>query len=430
MNIQTAQSQMKRARTALVFDQPFFASLLLRLQLTEDKSCETMWTDGRKLGYNPTWVENLSIDEVKGVLCHEVMHIAASHQVRRGGREHDNWNSAGDLAINPLIEDSGLKLPEGRLREARFDGKSAEEIYRVLSQEQGNQQNDAQKPQDGQGQGQGGNDPNGQQEPSKGQGSGDGEGEKDGNESGDGEGSGQPQKKTGDPGKCGEVRDAPAEDGGQAGEADRSKQEADWKIAVAAAAQNAKARGQLPAAMDRYVTDLLDPKVDWREVLRRFITNAAKRDFSWSRPNRRYVGQHLYLPAVVGNDLPPIVVAVDTSESIGNDLLAQFSAELTSICAELPISTVKVVYCDAAINRTEEFTKDDLPLQLKACGGGGTDFAPVFEHIEKECQEEPACCVYLTDLYGSFPSEEPTYPVLWATVGIKCDAPFGEVVPL
>jgi predicted metal-dependent peptidase len=417
MNIlQTPRNTMLRARAGLVLDQPFFASLLLRLAVFEDVTCETMYTDGKRLGYNPKFIESLSLDEVKGFVAHEVMHIASAHQVRRGERESSEWNAACDYAINSLIEDDGFKLPKDRLRSAEFDGKSAEEIYRAIYHKKPDSQNQGQQPQQGQGSGQSSAS---QQQQGQGQ---------DGDQ--DQQGASGGQQPSADPGKCGEVRDVTAEDGGQASQADLSQNEAEWKIAVAQAAQQAKAMGKLPAGMERFVEALLEPKVDWREVLRRFVTQTSKQDYKWFPPNRRFLHYGLYLPSIQGDSLPPIVVAVDTSGSIDNEILQQFSAELSAIVAELPITSVKVVYCDAKVNRTEEFTKEDLPLKLKACGGGGTDFRPVVKHIESENSDAPACCIYLTDMEGTYPDDSPEYPVLWASIGHCSEAPFGEVVKI
>ena len=61
----------------------------------------------------------------------------------------------------------------------------------------------------------------------------------------------------------------------------------------------------------------------------------------------------------------------------------------------------------------EELTPDDLPIQLKPMGGGGTDFHPVFQYIEDN-DVKPMCLVIFTDLYGSYPDSPPDYPVLWA----------------
>jgi predicted metal-dependent peptidase len=64
---------------------------------------------------------------------------------------------------------------------------------------------------------------------------------------------------------------------------------------------------------------------------------------------------------------------------------------------------------------------------LGAQGGGGTSFVPVFKWIE-ENDIEPEALVYLTDMYGDFPSKAPSYPVLWGSISKGVPAPFGEVV--
>lgn len=82
-----ALDKIRKARAALILDQPFFGSLALRLQLQEDPAAETMWTDGRAIGYNPAFVDTLTFPQVKGVLAHEVLHIANCHHTRRGNRD-------------------------------------------------------------------------------------------------------------------------------------------------------------------------------------------------------------------------------------------------------------------------------------------------------------------------------------------------------
>ena len=90
---------------------------------------------------------------------------------------------------------------------------------------------------------------------------------------------------------------------------------------------------------------------------------------------------------------------------------------------------IRVVYCDTSIQRVDTFRETDRPIKVEWCGGGGTDFVPVFEWIEKEGLR-PTALVYLTDLDGRFPQSAPAYPVLWGVVnyrhGRKIEIPFGE----
>jgi predicted metal-dependent peptidase len=133
----------------------------------------------------------------------------------------------------------------------------------------------------------------------------------------------------------------------------------------------------------------------------------------------------LYLPSIRSAELPPIVIAVDTSGSITPEDLNQFSAEVTAICEDLPISTVKVLYCDEQVTEGPEYTKDDLPVRLTPQGGGGTDFRPVFDFV-REHGIDPACLIYITDGYGKAPDRAPPYDVLWALTEDRPPAQWGE----
>ena len=127
--------RIQKARTALLLDHPFFGSLLFRLKGQESRSIKTMATDGVSLYYNPDFVETLNAATLAGTLAHEVMHPALHHHVRRSGRDPKRWNQACDYAINPLLVDAGLSLPDGVLLDHRFRGMSAEQIYNLLETE-------------------------------------------------------------------------------------------------------------------------------------------------------------------------------------------------------------------------------------------------------------------------------------------------------
>jgi predicted metal-dependent peptidase len=186
----------------------------------------------------------------------------------------------------------------------------------------------------------------------------------------------------------------------------------------------------LPDSIARMVEEIINPKIDWREALRRFVSALARDDYSWTPPNRRYIHQGLYLPSLRSEKLGDIVVAVDTSGSISPKDLDQFGAELTAIMEEHPGTEAHVVYCDTAIRGTAHVTSDDLPLTLEARGGGGTDFRPPFAWVEEQ-NINPVALVYLTDMECSRFPDAPTYPVLWVRTGSGGgDAPFGEVIDL
>ena len=117
--------------------------------------------------------------------------------------------------------------------------------------------------------------------------------------------------------------------------AERQREEAKVAIAIQQAAQAAKAQGKLPGSLARLVDELVHPILDWREILRTFIDHTARNDYSWIHPNRRHIAGGIYLPSFRSNGLKPLVLAVDTSGSIGQSDLNQFQAELNDILLKL-----------------------------------------------------------------------------------------------
>ena len=168
---------------------------------------------------------------------------------------------------------------------------------------------------------------------------------------------------------------------------------------------------------------------DWRAILREFIDNQTPSDYSWAVPNRRFIGQGLYLPGVVKENIGWLAIAVDTSGSIDQPVLNCFATEITAIMHEARPEAVDVLYCDTEIKHTEVFTPDDPEVKLDDKGGGGTHFQPVFDHLNA-MDEKPMACLYFTDLENYDKVTEPTdYPVLWITgVHVTKAAPFGRTI--
>ena len=383
------KQKLTKARTRLILSQPFFGSLALRMALIEQPDIDTMATDGKAVFYNPAFVDGLSMDELVGVFAHEVMHPACNHHTRRGERDPERWNAAADYAINPILIESGFTLPADALIDPSHAGQSAEAIYNRLPP------------------------------PSEGGGA------NAGNQSGNGDGS---SLQAPDPGRCGGVIDAPGKS-----QTDNAQAEAEWRQALAQAATLAKNAGKMPGDLERLVEETLNPKADWRDLLRRFVEMSAKQEYRWTPPNRRFVHQGLYLPSCRSEQMPPIVVAIDTSGSVSQNDVNQFAAELTDIFMSCAPEEIHVVYCDSRIRNVESFTPQDLPLALRPRGGGGTDFAPPFEWVE-DANINPACIVYMTDLIGHSYPNEPDCPTLWVTTSsgdtldLGYHPPFGEIV--
>jgi predicted metal-dependent peptidase len=266
-NMTPAALRIQKARTTLLLDHPFFGTLLFRLKSQESNRIPTMATDGVSLFYNPDFVDILTSATLAGVLAHEVMHPALQHHVRRSGRNSRRWNEACDYAINPLLVDAGLSLPEGVLLDSRFSGMSAEQIYVQLESKEQPQSNS----QDCQAA-----DENG------------GASDRD---QGQGALGSQPVPVT--QGGVGQVLDAPVPD-----EETPSieEQERDWSVAVRQAVTLSKQAGKTPAGLARTLEGAAEATLDWRELLHRLCSETTPADFSWARPNRRHIWNGLYLP--------------------------------------------------------------------------------------------------------------------------------------
>ena len=153
-------------------------------------------------------------------------------------------------------------------------------------------------------------------------------------------------------------------------------------------------------------------RLDWRTILRRFMDSSAKVNRSWMRPNRRYIWQGTYLPSRYGRSMGELLFVVDTSGSMDEEELAMVWAEIRSAADDLRPDAVVVIQCDAQVTAIDEYLPGDLPRQIKVRGRGGTDFRPAFKAIENR-PRIPSCVVYMTDLMGDFPAEDPGYPTLW-----------------
>jgi len=405
----TPELRMRRARTRLLLEHPFFGTLAMRLNATRDDTINppTMCTNGRDLIYHGPFVETLSDPELIGVYAHEVEHCALLHVFRRGTRDAYEWNVACDYAINQLLVDAGLTLPQGALIDAQYKGMSAEQIY-AKRKSQGNPQPKQGKGQ-GQGQGKGKPCPTGTFEDAP---------KADSKDSGGKGSSGGPKPQHGQ--EKGQEND-PGDGSGDI------PTEQDWKIAAEQAAMAARKAGKMPGEADRQMRNGRQSPQDWKQILREFVAATIPSDYSWSHPNRRYVATGLYLPGMVKENTGELVLAVDTSGSIDGPMLASFNTEIQAIADEAKPEKIHVVYCDARVQKTDEFLPGD-ELILKAKGGGGTNFQPVFDWVEEK-EIQPKALIYLTDLECGDRPSAPDYPVLWvapewANRGVE----FGEIV--
>jgi predicted metal-dependent peptidase len=191
--------------------------------------------------------------------------------------------------------------------------------------------------------------------------------------------------------------------------------------------QGALIAGKMGSGGDRNLEELMQPQVDWREALRDFVqTTCAGSDYStWKRPNRRYIGAGVYMPSGISEQVDELVVAIDTSGSIGGKELSAFLTEVKSVCDTVHPNKVRLLYWDTEVCQDETYELhelDDLVTSTKPLGGGGTCVECVPEYMSVE-GIKPQACIVLTDgdLYRGWGTWNT--PVLWCILDNKSKKP-------
>ena len=365
---------MNKARSDLIYTQPFFGILALRLKLVSTDQVDVMGTNGAAIFYNPSAVRALPQPMVLGIIAHEVLHCAFQHMFRRRHRNLDRWNRAADYVINDILLKEAFSLPKERLFNSKYNGMSAEEVYEKLPP----------KP------------------PDNGAG---------------GSGSGWNFGASTDPALPDPTGQTQSASAAQA----LSK---DWEIATKQAANSAKSQGKLPGNLESLIEELLQPQIPWREQLWRFFQKRKPDRITWNRPNRRLIAQGIYLPSKKYVPTGDIVIANDTSCSVSEEELKIYGSEVSEIHKTLRPEKMWILDIDTHIHHVQELTKYDK-VKLNYYGRGGTSFYPLFQWI-KDNNIHPDAVVYLTDGYAQFPKEKPNYPVLWAITNHQIKPPWGE----
>lgn len=389
---QEMAKKFMKAKSNVLLDDPFYGYILLRHEIIQTRQVKTASINGQSIKYNPDFIRPLTQSQLKGLLKHEVMHIASMHHCRRGTRKPKEWNDAGDYAINNHLIKAGETIPDGGLVNPAYNGFSTEHIYSMLPPAP-----------PGGGGSSGGNQPgNAPPDPNA------------------------PPPPTGFSG-WGDVEDHP----NAIDESSRDLVEQDTKLDVIQAYNTAKIQGKVPLGIESLVDKIRESKMPWRRILARFFRASAKSRENWKRPNKRFIDEDIYLPTKYSKTMGPVAIAIDTSGSISLPELETFFGCVNSILKHSAPSSIHVIYCDAKVQHVDVLTPQDLPLtvkKLKRHGMGGTEFEPVFEHI-KENNINPDVLLYMTDMYGSFDFDKPAYPTIWcATSEIR--APWGQTIEI
>ena len=455
--------KVRRARARLMLSQPFYGAASLNLKLVEDHKCKTAYTDGKVMGFNPDYINALDIREVEFIVAHEVLHCIMLHPTRQGKRDHVTYNMAGDYVINLLLTNAGLKMPANGLIDSKYKGLSSEQVYDIIQVSQSQKQpggapDNSQDEQDEQ-DSQGGQNDQDNQRGSNGNETNPGEND----DQDDGGNTGNDNGNDGNPGNSGDTDDQVSNDqdddqnisssnsgdgdgdgdqdqswnigetrpGSVITPADKEQLENDWKINAVRALNQARAAGKVPAGMERLIEEIVVKKRDIETVLRDFVQKImGSGDYTWRHLNRRYLAHNIYLPGMRDDQIPDLVMVLDTSGSIDQDQVNYFAAKINSVLSEYK-TKIHVIYCDTEAHYSGEYGPEDQPVSLKPIGYGETDFRPPFKMVD-DMGIEPAALIYMTDLECYDYPVEPHYPVLWALWNKygKYTAPWGETVDI
>ena len=379
----TAEQRLSKA-VVDIMGSPKYVALAGVLMIGNRSVCEktkTACTNGRDELYGRKFIEALSDAELRFLVLHECYHKLYRHLTTWRHLYEDNAqlaNAACDYVINIKLTDDNADgfavMPKVGLCDAKYRGMDSAQVYKLLRDEQ----NDS--------------------------GSGEGGG------SGDGDGDGAPS---------GTGLDDHDWEGAQGMTPEQTKELArDLDEAIR---QGALAAGKLGSGGDRMFDDLLKTKIDWREALREFIsTTCTGNDYStWRRPNRRFVSSGYYMPSGVSEQVGELVIAIDTSGSIGGRELAQFLGEVKGICDQVKPDVVRLLYWDTEVCADEKYVGaevENLVNSTKPAGGGGTTVECVPEYMSQH-GVKPQAVVVLTDGYlgGSWGTW--ACPVLWCIIG-------------
>jgi predicted metal-dependent peptidase len=386
------EERLVKSRIKLLRESPFFGTLLLNApyRITEDVS--TAATDGNTLLLNREFMEAQTQEHFQSVLLHEVLHMALEHIERMKDvftADPMTANISADIVVNGIIRDNRLSLPEEAIFDDDLKHLSVREIYNILRQKQQKDPNYLNK--------------------------------KYGTDNKDVNYCLQPGNSGNDPKP--DAKSTSAQSGPGRG--------TNWKDVLnkAATIAQSKSFGLHGAGLKRIFRDLLEPTINWRDALYKYIT-ASRTDFEGY--DRRFIHNGMYLDDLGGGRIR-VVIFMDTSGSVDEELLGEFVTELRFAVNALPQTTGDLWYFD-----TELYPQGDIHEILatpKLQGGGGTSFVKAIDKMKEAALEDSTAQtlgIIFTDGYARLNDfEDPGIPVMWCISpgGVRDeDLPFGEVV--
>lgn len=370
------QRQFNKAKIGLMRERNsvFITTILFSLKqvwVEPDHEIKTAGVDGVSLFINTEWFGNLTHKAKIGLLAHESWHVAFNHLFRANmmGANAKKYNRAADYVINIMLQDAGYELPPNGLVDSKYRDMSTEQVYALLKDE----------PED---------------------------------EAQDGEGN--PYE--------GDMQGAP---GGMTNEEGRAKVQ---DIIIKASTQSqmsGDAAGTIPGHIAIALDKLLNPKLDWRTILANYMDSFAKEDYSFRRPNRRFMPEY-YLPSLFSEGMSDLAVAVDTSGSVSDEQFNAFRTEIHDMMENLKPQVTTIVDFDTEIRNVHTLQLGNSVEDVDFTGRGGTDLTPVFKHFK---ESHPKVLLVFSDLCCSKIQEDPGYPVIWIIIDNKsAEVNFGKMI--
>lgn len=383
------ERKLQKAKISLMRDPKFalLSGVMMVGSTRVDDNIPTACTNGRDERYGRKFVQMLKEPEINFVVAHEAGHKMYRHLTTwRRLHEVDARlaNNAMDYVINlmlkdldptnrtiamPIYRDGPMKGKPMGLCDERFRGMNTKQVFDILKQE------------------------------------------KDENGGGDGDGDGEGM----------DIHDWAEANGLTPEEVKTLERDIDQAIRQGLMAHE-KVAGKGTGLANRELEQLLEPKVDWREVLREFVkaTCSAKDTSSWRRVNRRFLSTGTYMPSMIGEKVGHLVVGVDTSGSVGGKELAEFLSEVKGIAEEVKPEKVDLLYWDGRVAGHEEYSEHDVANIVSSTqpkGGGGTSPSCVSEYLNEQ-KIKPECVIMLTDGYvGNDWGNDWPAQVLWVITG-------------
>jgi predicted metal-dependent peptidase len=401
------EDRIIKSRINLLRNSPFFGTLLLNAPykfLGSEDGVLTAATDGQTLYMNKEYMSELSDPEFCGVLTHEVLHMALEHvdRLKAAFREDEELaNIAADIVVNGICRANNVPLPSHAIFDHELEHLSAIEIYSILRARKNKM-----------GSGKKGDKKVSSKSPNR---------------------CLQPDLKSTQGGDKGE---AGADEGGN-GDKKSSKSnqfqkpaKTNWKDVMNKAMTIARSKnaGSLGAGLKRIFKEFLEPTINWRDALYKYITD-SRTDFEAF--DRRFIHQGSYFDDLGGGKIH-VMVFMDTSASVDEKLLGEFIAELRFAVNALPQITGDMWYFDTKLYPFGDIKEIfDIP---QITGGGGTSFHPAIELINKTAEEDSTVQtlgIIFTDGHASLSLPDPETNILWCISpgGLSDDKfPFGEVI--